>query len=137
MASNPKVQPVVNQIEVHPFNTQTGIRETCAKHNIFVEAYAPLARAMRMRHPGLVALSKAYSCTPAQLLVRWVVFSMVAGRWKLADRFRWGLQHNMVTLPKSVKKQRLLENVNINGFEISKEDMAAMDAFDEGLVTDW
>ncbi|KUI62485.1 hypothetical protein VP1G_09619 [Cytospora mali] len=119
MASNPKVHPVVNQIEVHPYNTQTVIRETCAKHNIVVEAYAPLARAMRMRHPKLVALSKAYSCTPAQLLVR------------------WGLQHNMVTLPKSVKKERLLENVNINGFEISKEDMAAMDAFDEGLVTDW
>lgn len=119
MASNPKVQPVVNQIEVHPFNTQTSIRETCAKHNIFVEAYAPLARAMRMRHPKLMALSKAYSCTPAQLLVR------------------WGLQHNMVTLPKSVKKERLLENVDINGFEISDEDMTVMDGFDEGLVTDW
>lgn len=70
MASGPKVHPVVNQIEVHPFNTQSHIREVCAKHNIVVEAYAPLARAMRMKHPKLVALAKAYSCTPAQLLVR-------------------------------------------------------------------
>lgn len=70
MASNPKVHPVVNQIEVHPFNTQTAIRETCAKHNIVVEAYAPLARAMRMRHPKIVEFAKKYSCTPAQLFVR-------------------------------------------------------------------
>lgn len=63
------------------------------------------------------------------------------GGWNLAKPrltiARWGLQHNMVTLPKSVKKERLLENVDVNGFEISKEDMATMDAFDEGLVTDW
>lgn len=70
MASNPKVHPVVNQIEVHPFNTQTEIRKICAKHNIVIEAYAPLARAMRMNHPKIVELSRAYDCTPAQLLVR-------------------------------------------------------------------
>lgn len=70
MASNPKVRPVVNQIEVHPFNTQEAIRDTCAKHGIVVEAYAPLARAMRMKHPKIVQLAKSYSCTPAQLLVR-------------------------------------------------------------------
>jgi diketogulonate reductase-like aldo/keto reductase len=70
MASSPKVHPVINQIEVHPFNTQVAIRETCAKHNISVEAYAPLARAMRMRHPKIVSLAKEYGCTPAQLFVR-------------------------------------------------------------------
>lgn len=73
MASGPKVHPVVNQIEVHPFNTQTAIRTTCAKHNIVVEAYAPLARAMRMRHPKIVELANKYSCTPAQIFVRSVV----------------------------------------------------------------
>lgn len=54
-----------------------------------------------------------------------------------ADHIRYSLQHNMVTLPKSVKKQRLLENCDVNGFEISQEDLATMDGFDEGLVTDW
>lgn len=73
MASNPKVHPVINQIEVHPFNTQVSIRETCAKHNINVEAYAPLARAMRMKHPKIVSLAKGYNCTPAQLFVRYVL----------------------------------------------------------------
>lgn len=119
MASNPKVHPVVNQIEVHPFNTQTEIRKICAKHNIVIEAYAPLARAMRMNHPKIVELSRAYDCTPAQLLVR------------------WSLQHNFITLPKSAKKARLIENVDVNNFEISKEDMESMNELDEGLVTDW
>lgn len=72
MASNPRIAPVINQIEIHPFNTQETIRETCAKHNIQIEAYAPLARAMRMKHPKIVSLSKKYSCTPAQIFVRYV-----------------------------------------------------------------
>lgn len=73
MNSNPRIPPVVNQIEVHPFNTQTGIRETCAKHDIRIEAYAPLARAMRMKHPQIVSFAKKYSCTPAQIFVRYAL----------------------------------------------------------------
>ncbi|OTB02316.1 hypothetical protein M426DRAFT_322742 [Hypoxylon sp. CI-4A] len=119
MASKPRVTPVVNQIEVHPFNTQTKIRETCAKHGIVVEAYAPLARAMRMRHPAILELSRKYQCTPAQLLVR------------------WSLQHGLVPLPKSAKRERLLENVKVGEFEISNADLEKMDGLDEKLVTDW
>ncbi|KAI1407074.1 aldo-keto reductase family 1 member E1 [Hypoxylon sp. FL1857] len=119
MASKPRIAPTVNQIEVHPFNTQADIRATCAKYGIVVEAYAPLARAMRMRHPTIVELSKKYSCTPAQLLVR------------------WSLQHGLVPLPKSAKRERLLENVKVGGFEISDADMEKLDGLDEKLVTDW
>jgi len=72
MNSKPRIRPVVNQIEVHPFNTREDIREVCAKRDIVVEAYAPLARAMRMTNPTIVSLAKKYSCTPAQLLVRYV-----------------------------------------------------------------
>lgn len=43
----------------------------------------------------------------------------------------------MITLPKSVKKERLIENVDVNGFEISDDDVAVMEQLDEGLVTDW
>ncbi|KAM0501603.1 hypothetical protein ACHAP9_007206 [Verticillium nonalfalfae] len=87
MSSKPRIQPVINQIEVHPFNTQISIRETCSKYNITIEA--------------------------------------------------WSLQHDMVTLPKSSRKERLIENANVNEFEISDDDMAAMNALDENLVTDW
>ncbi|KAF4122212.1 Aldo/keto reductase, related to diketogulonate reductase [Geosmithia morbida] len=119
VASNPRIKPVINQIEVHPFNTQTAIRETCAANNIVIEAYAPLARGMRMRHPTIVQLAGKYTCSPAQLFVR------------------WSLQHDMVTLPKSTKRERLVENASVDWFEISAEDMAVLDGLDEKLVTDW
>ncbi|KAF4924302.1 putative oxidoreductase [Colletotrichum viniferum] len=119
MASKPSIAPVINQIEVHPFNTQTKIRETCAKHNIAIEAYAPLARGMRMKHPKILELAQKYGCSPAQLFVR------------------WSLQHEMITLPKSVRQERLIENANVGNFEISKEDLAVLNGLDERLVTDW
>jgi len=50
---------------------------------------------------------------------------------------RWSLQHGFVPLPKSVKKERIVENGDVGGFEIGKEDMATMDELDEYLVTDW
>jgi len=117
--SKPRIPPVVNQIETHPFNTRFDITSFCKEHDIVVEAYAPLVRAMRMKHPTIVALSKKYSCTPGQLLVR------------------WSLQHGFVPLPKSVNKERIIENSEVGGFEIEDEDMTKMDGLDEYLVTDW
>lgn len=119
IASKPRIMPAVNQIEVHPFNTRTDITTFCAENDIIVEAYAPLARALRMKHPVIVSLSKKYSCTPGQLLIR------------------WSLQHGYVPLPKSVKRDRIIENGDVEGFEINDEDMKTMDGLDEYLVTDW
>ena len=117
LASKPRIKPAVNQIEVHPFNTRTNITEHCMRNDIVVEAYAPLARALRMKHPTVLDLSKKYSCTPGQLLVRWSV------------------QHGFVPLPKSVRKERIVENADIDHFSISDEDVKKMDALDEYLVT--
>lgn len=119
IASQPRVMPAVNQIEVHPFNTRADIVNFCQEHDIVVEAYAPLVRALRMNHPTIVSLSSKYSCTPGQLLVR------------------WSLQHGYVPLPKSVKKERIAENGSVEGFQIDEGDMKTMDGLDEYLVTDW
>ncbi|KAF4471371.1 aldo keto reductase [Fusarium albosuccineum] len=119
LASNPRIAPAVNQIEVHPFNTQTNIRETCAWYNLHVQAYSPLVKGMRMKHPDILSLANKYSCTPAQVLVR------------------WSLQHNLITLPKSSNPERLIENASVDGFEISKDDMDKLNRLDEHLVTDW
>lgn len=70
-----------------------------------------------MKHPTIASLAKKYSCTPGQLLVS------------------WSLQHGYVPLPKSVRKERIVENGNIGHFEISAEDMKTMDGLDEYLVT--
>ncbi|EAA32363.1 hypothetical protein GE21DRAFT_7652 [Neurospora crassa] len=114
-----KIKPLVNQIECHPFNTQPEIRAACEKYGIVIEAYAPLARGMRMKHPVLTAVAKKYGVTPAQVLVRWSV------------------QHGFVTLPKSTKKERLVENADVGRFELAEEDMEKLDGLDEKLVTDW
>ncbi len=117
--SKPRIVPAANQVEVHPFNTRTDIASFCHQHGIVVEAYAPLARTLRMKHPKIVQLSMKYECTPAQLLIRWSV------------------QHGYVPLPKSSQKERIIANGQIDGFEISEDDMTAMDKLDEYLVTDW
>ncbi|KAK4951478.1 hypothetical protein LTR10_010454 [Elasticomyces elasticus] len=119
LASNPKIKPAVNQIEVHPFNTRTNLTAYCQQKGIIVEAYAPLARALRMKHPTVVSLAKKYKCTSGQLMVR------------------WSLQHGYVPLPKSVRQERIVENSQIGQFAISDEDVKTMDALDEVLVTDW
>ena len=107
------------RIEVHPFNTRTAITSFCKQNGILVEAYAPLARALRMKHPTIVSLSKKYSCTPAQLMIR------------------WSLQHGFIPLPKSVTKERIEANGQISHFEIDGADMKTIDGLDEYLVTDW
>lgn len=117
--AKPKIVPSVNQIEVHPFNTRTEITTFCHENGIVVEAYAPLARAWRMKHPEIVRLSTNYKVSPAQLLVR------------------WSLQRGYVPLPKSVHEERIILNAQVDDFIIQKEDMEAMDALDEYLVTDW
>ncbi|KAK4575186.1 hypothetical protein LTR86_001038 [Recurvomyces mirabilis] len=117
--SEPRIKPAVNQIEVHPFNTRSNLTSYCQGHDIVVEAYAPLARALRMKHPSIVSLAKKYSCTPGQLMVR------------------WSLQHGYVPLPKSVHKERIEENSQVGGFAINQGDMNALDGLDEYLVTDW
>lgn len=117
--SNPRHRPTVNQIEVHPFNTRTEICRFCQDNDIVVEAYAPLVRALKMKHRDIISLSKRYSCTPGQLLVR------------------WSLQHGYVPLPKSVRRERIEENAQVGGFKIDEGDMKTMDGLDEYLVTDW
>ncbi len=72
-----------------------------------------------MKHPTISSLSRKYSCTPAQLMIR------------------WSLQHGFVPLPKSVTKQRIIDNGDVDGFAIDEADMQKMDGLDEYLVTDW
>ena len=66
----PLPKPSVNQIEIHPFNTQSAIRAACARHGILLEAYAPLARGMRFGHPALKELARKHGCSEAQILVK-------------------------------------------------------------------
>jgi diketogulonate reductase-like aldo/keto reductase len=117
LSSSPRLLPAINQVEMHPFNTHTKLAQYCHAQGIVIEAYAPLARAYKMKDRTIVELAKKYDCTPAQLLVR------------------WSLQHGYVPLPKSVKKERIVENAGVEGFVIEDADVERMDALDEYLVT--
>jgi diketogulonate reductase-like aldo/keto reductase len=113
------VAPAVNQVEFHPFLYQKELLEYCQRKGIQVEAYSPLARGERFKHPKILLLAKKYSKSPAQLLIR------------------WGLQHGLVVIPKSTREDRIRENSQVFDFDISDDDMRSLDSLNEGLRLNW
>lgn len=111
--------PSVNQIEVSPFLQQRGVRSLCDRHGIVVEAYSPLTKGARLSHPEVQRVAKSVGRTPAQVLLA------------------WGLHHGLVVLPKSSQRARLAENLAAIDVKLGADEMAALDALEEGLVTGW
>ena len=114
-----EVVPEVNQIELHPFLYPKDVTDFCAEHGIVVEAYSPLTRGERIEDPAITKVAKKLGRTNAQVLVK------------------WGLQHGWVSLPKSKRKARIVENADVFDFEISSEDMRDLDSLNEDLHTSW
>ncbi len=114
---NTELVPAANQIEFSPFLYRKALLEYCVSHGIVVEAYSPLARAQKLEDPRLVAMAQKYGKTPAQIALRWAI------------------QHDLVVIPKSVRRERILENASIFDFELSPEDMAEMDTWNEDYWT--
>jgi diketogulonate reductase-like aldo/keto reductase len=111
--------PSVNQIEVSPFLQQRGVRSLCDRHGIVVEAYSPLTKGARLSHPEVQRVAKSVGRTPAQVLLA------------------WGLHHGLVVLPKSSQRARLAENLAAIDVKLGADEMVALDALEEGLVTGW
>ncbi|KAH8118101.1 aldo-keto reductase [Phellopilus nigrolimitatus] len=111
--------PAVNQIDLHPFMTRTTLVDLCLRNGIALEAWAPLVRGYRFKHPGLVRLAGKYSKETAQVLLR------------------YSLQKGFIPLPKSVSKERINSNTQIYDFELTADEMKDLDALDEHLITDW
>jgi diketogulonate reductase-like aldo/keto reductase len=114
-----RIPPSVDQVEVHPFLPQWALQEWARRQGIQLEAYAPLVKAQRMDHPVLRRVAARVGRSPAQVLVR------------------WSLQHGLVTLPKSVRAERISENAAVFDFALGPEDLRELDALDEGLRTSW
>jgi methylglyoxal/glyoxal reductase len=113
------VIPAVDQVELTPFHQQRDVRTICAKYGIVVEAYSPLTRGRRLGHPVVAEVARSVGKTPAQVLLR------------------WGIQQDLVVLPKSVHADRIRENGQVFDFELDREQLAKLDALDEGLVIGW
>jgi diketogulonate reductase-like aldo/keto reductase len=107
-----KVMPMVNQVEFHPHLVQQDLLNFCKQNNIRYEAWSPLMQGKIFEIDLFKELSKKYKKTAAQIVLR------------------WDLQKGVITIPKSIKKERIEENADIFDFEISEEDMVRIDALD-------
>jgi diketogulonate reductase-like aldo/keto reductase len=115
------IVPAVNQIELSPFNYRSRVAEIalCRQHDIVVEAYSPLTKARRLRDPLVAGIAAAHGKTAAQVLIR------------------YALDRDAVVLPKSVHRGRIRENAEVFDFQLSEDELAALDGLDEGLATGW
>lgn len=108
--------PSVNQIELSPFLNREETVDYCKRQKIVVEAYSPLTRGKRINEPVLVNLAIKYQKTVAQLMIR------------------WGLQHDLVMLPKSENKSHVESNIEVFDFEIIETDMKKLDSLNENFT---
>ena len=115
------VVPAVNQFELHPFNyrSRTDVVEFCREHDIAVEGYSPLAKAQRLDNDVIQTIADRHGKTGAQVAIR------------------WALQHEIVTIPKSTKEHRIVENADVFDFQLSDKEMERIDDLDEDFVTSW
>jgi 2,5-diketo-D-gluconate reductase A len=109
-----EIPPAVNQIEVHPYLTQNELRDFCAQHQIAVEAWSPIGRGLVLADPTIVAIAEKYGKSPAQAVLR------------------WHIQRGDIIFPKSVQPDRIAQNFDLFGFELSLEDEEAITALDRG-----
>ena len=114
-----RIAPMVNQIEVHPFLQQRAVRSWCAKNNVAVAAYCPLAKGEVVDDPTVRKVAKEAGVTPAQAVLA------------------WGLHHGLMVLPKSVRPQRQAENLAASQVRLTASQIAALDGLERGYVTDW
>jgi len=105
--------PTVNQIEWSPFGYSDDMLNYCQEHKIIIQAYSPLTRSKRLDDESLTTIASKYDKTSAQVLIR------------------WNLQRGTVPLPKANQREHLKENMHVFDFEISKDDMASINALNE------
>ena len=109
------VVPAVNQVELHPYLTQESLRAFHAEHGIVTESWSPLGRGGELLQESTVTgLAEKYGVTQAQIVLRWHV------------------QVGAVAIPKSVTPERIRSNLDVFGFELADDDVAAISALDEG-----
>ncbi len=110
-----KIVPAVNQIELHPYLSQKPLRDFCASKGIAVQAYSPLGGegSEAIRDPELKKIADAHGKSPAQAMLR------------------WDLQSGIITIPKSIRKERILQNCALYDFELSPAEMAAIDGINK------
>lgn len=108
--------PAVDQIELHPTFQQRQLRAWGAEHGMAIEAWGPLGQGKYdlLGMPALQQIAAAHGVTPAQVVIR------------------WHLQSGIIVFPKSNSAERIRQNFDVFGFELTAAEMAAIDALDAG-----
>ena len=109
--------PAVDQIELHPAFAQRPIREYAASKGIAIEAWGPLGQGKYdlFGMPAVADAARAHGVSPAQAVIR------------------WHLQHGIIVFPKSNSRERIAQNFDVFGFELTAAEMAAIDGLDQGM----
>lgn len=108
-----KVKPMVNQVEYHPLLSQEELHQYCKENGIQLEAWSPLMRGQLLENPVLVDIANKYSKSTAQVVLR------------------WDLQNGVVTIPKSTKETRIIENASIFDFQLTDDEMKRISNLNE------
>ncbi|MEV0011426.1 aldo/keto reductase [Streptomyces sp. NPDC047973] len=109
--------PAVNQVELHPGLQQSELRAVHAESGIATEAWSPLAQGALLDDEVLTSVAARHGRTPAQVVLR------------------WHLQLGNVVIPKSVTPERIRQNIDVFGFELTAADMDAIAGLDRGMRT--
>ena len=106
------VTPAVNQVELHPRFQQRPLRAFHDQHGIRTESWSPLGRGPLLSDPAIVSIAAKHGKTPAQVVIR------------------WHLESGLIAIPKTVRAERLRENIGALGFRLDDDDMRRIDALD-------
>ncbi|MFQ6386465.1 aldo/keto reductase [Priestia aryabhattai] len=108
-----EIKPVINQVEYHPRLTQKELQAFCEKHHIQLEAWSPLMQGALLDNEVLTEIANKHNKSVAQVILRWDV------------------QNGIITIPKSTKEHRIVENASIFDFELTKEEMERIDELNQ------
>ena len=108
------VPPAVNQIELHPLLNQSAWRAANARYNVVTQAYSPLGVGNLLDNPAVTAIAEAHGQTPAQVLIR------------------WSIQLGNIVISRSTDPERIASNLDVFGFELTADEIAALDSLDNG-----
>ncbi|MEU8464484.1 aldo/keto reductase [Streptomyces sp. NPDC029003] len=111
-----EITPAVNQVETHPFHQRTADQELMRERGVQIESWGPFAEGRNglFTHPVLTRIAAAHDKSVAQVVLRWLV------------------QRGVVVIPKSVRAERMAENLDVFGFRLTDDQMEAIAALDTG-----
>lgn len=110
-----EIKPMINQVESHPRLTQKELLEFCKNNGIQLEAWSPLMQGQMLNNDVLQRIAYSHKKSVAQIILR------------------WDLQNGVVTIPKSTKEHRIIENAGVFDFELTNEEVRIIDGLNQNL----